>query len=362
MNVPSLYIHIPFCRKKCAYCDFNSVSGQEHLLPSYVQALNTEMKRICAGEIYSLYIGGGTPSLLTGKQCETLFTSIAARVWWKPEAEITVEINPESITREKLAVLRACGVNRLSIGLQSPADTCLKYLGRIHTYDQFLQAYIGARTAGFDNVSVDLIYGIPGLSCSAWESHLKQIIALKPEHLSIYGLSIEHGTLLYQQKARVDDDLSADHYTAAARILAEHGYHRYEISNFAMFGRESRHNQVYWNRGEYFGVGAGAASFIGNKRWSNISTIAAYINAAQTGGCIKENEETLTPEQEVSERFFLGLRLAEGIICGEHETRIYNERLRQFEQQGLINFAPPRLTLTDKGMLLANQVLREVMA
>lgn len=359
--IPALYIHIPFCKKKCSYCDFTSFSGKEYCIPAYIEALKKEMRTIPPGEISSVYIGGGTPSVVEPEYIDILLNFCSDYFKIRQHAEVTIEVNPESVSSEKIKTYLRSGINRLSIGLQSMYDSCLQLLGRIHTYRDFRNAYFKARHEGFENINIDLIYGIPDLSFAEWKETLREVAALKPDHVSLYSLSVDENTLLYQNEIQVDEDAASEQYSYAVRFLHQAGLLRYEISNFARPGRESRHNQVYWNGGPYYGVGAGAASFVGEKRWKNISDIERYIDALESGLPVIQEEELLNKSQKTIEKLFLGLSMTKGVVCGADEDNIFQERLIDFASNGLLVYQPPILKFTEKGMLFANQVWRALL-
>jgi len=279
--VPAFYIHIPFCRKKCGYCDFVSADYADKTTDytdRYLQALSKEISfHFPLPTSYfplTIYIGGGTPSVLSEKQIVFLFKTILAHLTKcaSEKIEITFEINPESITEQKLKILKDYGVNRLSIGLQSFNDMILKFLGRVHTVKDFLSCYESARKIGFKNINIDLIFGIPGQTVKTWQRTLKCALQLKPEHISTYSLTIEKGTRFFETGLRKDDDADADMYEFAIHYLKKNGYHHYEISNFSRAskpGFECKHNINYWKNGEYLGFGLGAVSYIKGKRIKN---------------------------------------------------------------------------------------------
>lgn len=360
LHPPALYIHIPFCRSKCHYCDFNSYAGKSYLVPSYVQAVIKEIERLPANELYSVCVGGGTPTIMEVHCFEALFSGIYKKFHLSSNAEITVEANPESLTREKLKTLRREGVNRLSVGLQSTHAVYLELLGRVHTLSQFESVYGMAREEGFDNINIDLIFGIPGLSMDEWQQTLTKITGYKPEHISLYALSVEEGTQFHKNNISPDDDRAGDQYEYAVAYLAENGFNRYEISNFARPGRKSRHNSMYWEGREYYGVGAGASSYIKNKRTKNISDIGAYIDTILSGRHVFEEEEIIDEQKRIREKLLLGLRKSVGVICGNEEDGIIKNKLDCFLKEGLLQYNPPVLKLSDRGILLANQIWREL--
>ncbi len=314
-----------------------------------------------SGSLYSVYIGGGTPTVLSTGHFERIFTALFERFHLSASAEVTVEANPESVNRGVLRVLRRGGVNRISIGLQSIYDRHLRFLGRVHSFERFREAYTLVRSEGFDNVNIDLMFGIPDMTRAEWERTLNTVVRLRPEHLSVYGLSREKGTCFDRDGVVIDEDVSAEQYEQALVCLRNEGYRRYEISNFALAGRESRHNLVYWNGGQYYGAGAGAAGYIGGRRWKNDPRIEGYINAVEQGGTAAIEEEFIDRSRKSCEKLFLGLRKEEGVRCGPGETAVVRERLGDPLHDGLLVFEPPVLRLTDRGMLLANRVWRALL-
>ncbi|MFH1379898.1 MAG: radical SAM family heme chaperone HemW [bacterium] len=357
----SLYLHIPFCRKKCNYCDFVSYANKENIIESYINAVLSEVTSMARQELYSLFIGGGTPSVLEANSFKRLFEVIHHQFHFSTDAEITLETNPESLTKNKLQLFRDLGINRLSIGLQATDDIHLKFLGRIHSYNQFKTAYDKAREIGFNNINIDVMFGIPGLSMDEWKKSLQEIVSLHPDHLSLYALSIEEGTRFYSEQMVSDDDSAGDQYEYAVGFLKENGFNRYEISNFAYASKYSKHNSIYWDGGEYYGVGAGAAGYIDRKRTKNDPDVESYIAKITAGKSPVVEEEVIDQAKQTKEKIFLGLRKSKGVVCGEQENEIVQNRLLPFLDEGLLIYAPPVLRLSDKGMLLANQIWRALL-
>lgn len=364
--IPAVYIHIPFCRKKCNYCDFVSADYEDKTadyIDNYLKVLVKEISLSLPCTLYpvpcTIYIGGGTPSILSEKQLEFLLTNLFQRfrVCANTKSEITFEVNPESITKEKLKILKNFQVNRLSFGLQSFDDDLLKFLGRIHTEEDFLTALKSARETGFENINIDLIFGIPGQMLENWKTTLKRVLQLNPEHISVYNLTVEEGTNFYKNGVTVDDDLSADMYKFAIEYLKKKSYHHYEISNFSRAskpGFECQHNINYWHNGEYLGFGLGAVSHIGGKRIKNTENIRDYLN-----GKFRSDFEDLNCEQKMLENLMLGLRLLEGvnINAGIKQKFFYN--IQNLKKNGLIKEENNNVKLTDKGVMYANQVFLE---
>ncbi|MGA2090921.1 MAG: radical SAM family heme chaperone HemW, partial [Endomicrobiales bacterium] len=296
-----LYIHIPFCRSKCAYCDFSSIPLKADVPQSYIDALGAEMKRYRGRELKTVYLGGGTPSLLSPAQIRDLGERITDTFNTSSVTEMTCEVNPESLTAEKISALQDIGVNRISMGLQSTDDTSLQWLGRIHSVRDFEIAYRVARDAGFTNIGIDLIYGLPGQTPDAWARVLQTAIEYQPDHMSLYALSIENGTPLAQQRISVDDDSQADMYQWAGTFLADNGLTHYEISNWATPGCQSLHNLNYWLGGHYIGIGAAAASCDGLRRWVNDRDSARYTERILAGGDPVADEEFLDDSMRLTE-------------------------------------------------------------
>lgn len=375
MNL-SLYIHIPFCVRKCLYCDFNSYSGYTVTHDEYVAAVIAEMEYRARQlpeppSTETLYFGGGTPSLLRPQLVERLIAVARLQFNLAPDAEITLEANPGTITPETLAGYRAAGVNRLSIGVQSLDDAMLTKLGRVHTAEQARVAFFSARVAGFENIGIDLIHSLPGQSLEHWRNTLEEALSLGPDHISGYGLTIEEGTPLVGMVDRNEieipgSDQSAEMYEDSISLLVASGYEHYEIANFARPGMRSRHNQVYWRRGSYLGFGAGAHSFLRGPefgtRCSNHGGIESYC------GSIPDGTDPVTlihlsRQDSMEEFFFLGLRMLDGVdtdvFMGEFgisPEAVFPGVIDRQVASGLLQKQETRLSLTAKGVLLANQV------
>ena len=275
MKEMSLYIHIPFCKQKCLYCDFPSYAGKENLIDDYINALNKEILNKCRDfKIISIFIGGGTPSYLDEKNLESLFKTINL-LNLQDIMEFTVECNPGTLNEEKLKIMKKYNVNRISMGLQSTNDSLLKEIGRIHTFEEFKKNYFQARKAGFENINMDLMFGLPDQSLEDWEKTLEDAVSLNPDHISAYSLIIEEGTCFYKlynnNKLNLpSEDDERNMYLITKKILNRHGYHQYEISNYSKDKKECFHNKVYWKCNEYLGLGVSASSFIDEKRFKNI--------------------------------------------------------------------------------------------
>ena len=362
-----LYVHIPFCRQKCSYCDFYSLPHSEEKMDAYTAALVRHLEEVApqaaAHQADTVYIGGGTPTYLGASRLKAILQTIRKRYDVSRDAEITVEANPDSACDVKaLRTLRRAGVNRISLGVQSADDDLLRRIGRIHTFDQVRQAAEAIRKAGIRNLSMDLIYGLPGQTLDHWLDTLAEVLVLNPEHISCYGLKLEEGTPLYLRRAQEtfpDDDQQAEMYLCAVDILAQHGYEQYEISNFARPGFASRHNLKYWHMDEYAGFGPGAHSDMGGVRFAYIRDIDRYI-AGQLVLSESETGETLARDFEY---VMLSLRTAEGIdrACFE---RTYRQRFapldalfRQYESAGLAQPTEKGWRLTPRGFLVSNSII-----
>ncbi|HCH00024.1 MAG TPA: coproporphyrinogen III oxidase [Actinobacteria bacterium] len=368
--MPAIYVHIPFCKQKCAYCDFNSYPGLDAAHGAYIDALVSEISaeaaRFNRASTNTIYIGGGTPTLLAPERIGRVLNVIKENFTVVSDAEISIEANPETITHEKLAALRDAGINRLSMGFQSLDDELLELLGRKHTAAQAVDAFRVARGAGFENISIDLIFGIPGQSLANWALTLEQAIALDPEHLSCYGLTIESGTALERAidesaVSRPDEDLQADMLLYTMDSLYESGYEHYEISNYAKPGFACKHNLTYWDGGDYLGFGAGAHSKAGRARYSNVAEPAKYIESAGSDARIAESVEQSVAD-EMSEAMFLGLRKMDGVNPEEFHARfdqaidsVFGEAIEDLVGVGLL-VRNTNLRLTPKGILLGNEV------
>jgi oxygen-independent coproporphyrinogen-3 oxidase len=371
-----IYLHIPFCQHICPYCDFTTYAGQESTIPAYVDALVQSIEREGEGlrerAVETVFFGGGTPSLLDPEQVTRIIDAVARSFALDPGAEITLEANPNSADQARFTGYREAGVNRLSIGVQTTDRRGLRVLGRNHEARDAEAALIAARRAGFDNISLDLIFGWPGQLREQWRRDLETVLSWEngPEHLSLYSLIIEPGTPMSDAVARgilhpADDDLSADLYEEAIALLTGRGWLHYEIANFSRSPElQSRHNRIYWRNGEYLGLGAGAHGRIGSERRMNHLLPRTYIDAIARGEDGVANREALTPEMEEGETMMIGLRLLEEGISPERfaarhgrplETA-FPEQLAMLESVGLIERLPDRVRLTERGMMIANDV------
>ena len=352
-----LYLHIPFCKQKCNYCDFASFAGREFLMKEYVAVLLQEAALSPVKKFETLYIGGGTPSLLPTDLLKVLVQGVEN--FFGPIhafEESTFEANPESLTEEKIDFLRAAGFNRLSIGLQSFHDNELKTLGRIHTQADFLRAFEAARKRGFQNINIDLIAGLPGQTLESFLDSLSAVISLNPEHLSVYGLQIEEGTPFFERGVVCDQLLMRRMLEETHARLSTVGFHHYEISNFARSGFMSKHNTHYWRYGEYVGLGSAAASFIGGIRRQNTPDIADYIARIKTNQSPVVFQETLPEQAREGEKLLLALRQLDGAEPSEKQLAYFSKEIEKHLQNGLLVRDGKKVKLSNEGLYLANEV------
>lgn len=366
----ALYIHVPFCKQKCLYCDFPSFACKDNLMLDYTKALCTEISSKANYKISSIFIGGGTPTYLS-LQCLELIKESIAKLDLAESIEFTVEGNPDSFSEEKLLLFKAMGVNRLSIGLQAMQDSLLKLLGRAHNREQFINSFNTARRLGFNNINVDLMFGLPTQNFEQWRETLEMVIELNPEHISSYSLIVEEDTpymkLMEAGKLNLpEEDLEREMYEHAIKFLKEKGYYQYEISNFSKKGYECKHNLIYWNLNDYIGCGSSAHSYMHNLRYRNISDIEKYIcNINNALNAIEESREN-SKEDNMEEFMFMGLRKAEGISIIEFNERfssdiydVYSKVIEKFLKNNMLIIEKDRLFLSSKGMELSNQVMCE---
>ena len=394
MDHLSLYIHIPFCVRKCHYCDFLSAPCNEETRQKYVETLCMEVAQRAGKfkdrKVDTIFFGGGTPSILSTEQFGQIMAVIKQEFDVLPKAEISMEVNPGTVNREKLEAYRRLGVNRLSIGLQSADNEELKILGRIHTWEVFVQTWELVRETGFSNVNIDLMSALPGQTLESYESTLRKVLALKPEHISAYSLIIEEGTRFYEwfgdeaaaqveeksweydledknvvfrTKKLPDEITDRKMYDLTRTLLEESGYYRYEISNYALKGYECKHNKGYWKRKDYLGLGLGAASLIDNVRSSNVSELAEYLELNWS-----TDQEELSHKDQMEEFMFLGLRMMEGVSVQEFKNQfgksiddVYGKQISKLQKQGLLEFneTTGRYALTLHGIDVSNQVFVE---
>ena len=378
-NEIGVYIHIPFCMKKCFYCDFVSYANNEDMIEKYIKALEKEIK-IKAEEnkllkINTIYIGGGTPSFIDSKHIVYIINAIKESFNVKENAEITIEVNPRTVTKNKLEDYIKCGINRISIGLQTTNNELLKQIGRIHTYEQFLETYNLIRMVGFNNINVDLMLALPNQTIKDLEDSLNKVIMLKPEHISVYSLILEEKTKLYDlvesgKLELLDESIERNMYWKVKNILEQNGYKHYEISNFAKQGYESKHNLDCWNQEEYLGMGVAAHSYLNNKRYSNTENLEQYINKLLDEEGIKNDIVTVHEEQTLEDKqkeyMLLGLRKIEGIKISDFKNKfvqnpiyIFRKELDKLVKEDLIQVEDNNIKLTKKGLDLANLVFEE---
>ncbi len=354
-----LYVHIPFCAVKCFYCDFAAFSGQKKQIERYLAALEAEAALLPPRLPQTLYVGGGTPSELDAEQCAQLFERLRRAYPGARLTESTFEGNPDSLDAEKLEVLARAGVTRLSIGLQTADDELLKSVGRRHSAADFARVFRLARAAGLPAISVDLMYGLPGQSLDSLRATLDFVLALSPEHVSLYGLQVEDRTLFSKRGVETDEDLGREMYELAIAQLARAGLEHYEISNWARPGHRSRHNVNYWRRGDYLGLGASAASFLGGVRSSNDEKLAPYLAAIEAGRRATAESEVPAGLEELGEEAFLGLRLIEGFVPSDGLRRAFEGPWAVLKARGLTREDGPRWRLTPEGVFTANDVFKE---
>ena len=371
-----IYVHIPFCRSKCQYCDFYSVTCKEpKLLETYRKAICEHIRE--AGSqapgylVDTIYFGGGTPSFFGADGMAAILTAIRKSFDVSPSAEITFEANPDSVSKQLLRRLRNEGFNRVSLGIQCDDDEILEKIGRPHNYRQAVEAYQLIRKKGFRNVSVDLMYGLPGQSIDAWLQTLENVLKLKPEHISCYGLKVEEGTPLYEVQAYAnlaDDDTQADMYLSAIETLRDHGYRQYEISNFCRKGNVSRHNLKYWNGEEYLGFGPDAASDFGGRRFTAVRDIHGYIDGILNGGMVLREMQEVPSRDRAGEYLMMRLRTSMGIVPEEYEKKFLlpfaplEAALETFRHRNLaVRSYDGRWHLTPQGFLLSNTIISDLL-
>ncbi|MCA8976477.1 MAG: radical SAM family heme chaperone HemW [Planctomycetes bacterium] len=367
---PSLYIHVPFCVVKCGYCDFNSYVVEDHgAHDRFLDALELELRASWAGGApASVFFGGGTPSLLSPERLRRLLKMVDRQVGLSSTAEVTMEANPESMTAEKAAIAREHGVNRLSIGVQSFHEHHLRFLDRAHSAERAEAAFAEARAAGFDNLSVDLMFGIPGEEPVEWVADLDRALLLRPDHVSCYNLTFEPGTRLHRAMRDElvgpnEDEVDREMFLHTRRRLTEAGFEAYEVSNFAGRGGPCRHNDHYWLQGDYVGVGPGASSHRRGVRWTNLKPLDAWADAALHGRPCAATAETLAPMQRAAEALWLGIRRRDGVDLRLVEERLglpvrehFASRIEAHVEQGLVRNEADRLSLTDHGLLFCDRV------
>jgi oxygen-independent coproporphyrinogen-3 oxidase len=377
----SIYVHIPFCQRKCLYCDFTSFAGREDLFDRYIGALKTEIRRNAErypeARISTVYFGGGTPTVLSAKQLGGILEEIRTAFQVDEDAEISTEANPGSpLFRlplcEGLSALCSFGFNRMSLGIQSFDASELRLLGRIHSAEEAVEGYHIARSAGFDNVSVDLMYGISRQTSESWRQTLREAVLLQPDHVSLYSLTVEAGTPFFDMDRRGElslpgDDIEAEMYAEAIETLADAGFEHYEISNFCRPGRACRHNETYWRNEPYFGVGAGATSYLSGLRATNVGDAGGYVSRMESDESAVEFSERLDEAGEIGETSFLGLRMLRGIELASFERRygkpfnqIFSRQVKDLTTRGLIEFTDGFVRLSKAGLMFADDVFVEL--
>lgn len=370
-----LYIHIPFCRQKCLYCDFPSWAGKEGQMQGYVDALTKEIenrgKEYADRKVVSVFFGGGTPTTLSIPMLEQLMQAVFANWDIAEDAEITTEANPGTLDGEMASALKRMGFNRLSMGVQAWQNRLLRDLGRIHTIETFQENLKAVREAGFTNINTDLMFALPNQTMADWQETVRNIVALHPEHISAYSLILEEGTPFFDRYEKgelkpAEEDLDREMYHWAIEYLAEHGYEQYEISNFAKKGRESRHNRIYWQAEEYLGMGLGSHSYMAGERFHNIYDLQKYMQADGDVSLLKEEVEVITEEDALAEFMFLGLRLTEGVSFARFRERfgremknIYGEQIEELEKDGLLQEDEKGIRLTARGVDISNFVFEK---
>ena len=372
MKELGIYVHIPFCKRKCAYCDFISFSGKARLIEKYVESLKREINKCKIGKedymVKTIYFGGGTPSFIESKYIVEILEAIKEKFNISKNAEITIEINPGTVTEEKLKDYYEVGINRISFGLQSTNSQLLKLVGRIHSYSSFLEGYNLARKTGFKNINVDLMIGLPVQTLKDVQKDLSRIIELNPEHVSVYSLIVEEGTRIEEKIKNKElylpsEKLERKMYWEVKKKLEEAGYIHYEISNFAKAGYESKHNLSCWNQEEYLGFGLAAHSYFNNVRYSNTDDFEEYFDWPENSKIIHERQ---TDEDKQKEFMLLGLRKIEGVAISDFKNKfienpiyLYRETLNKLVTQGLIEVDIDSIKLTNRGIDLANLVWEE---
>ena len=374
-NTIGLYIHIPFCKQKCLYCDFPSWAGKESMMQGYVDALTTEIRKRATEytdkKVVSVFFGGGTPTTLSIPMLEQLMAAVFECWDIAEDAEITTEANPGTLDREMADALKKMGFNRLSMGVQAWQNSLLKSLGRIHTIESFQENFKAVREAGFENVNTDLMFALPEQTMADWQETVQNMVAMDPEHISAYSLIIEEGTPFYDRYEKgelkpAEENLDREMYRWVVEYLAENGYEQYEISNFAKKDRQSCHNRIYWQAEEYLGMGLGSHSYMNGERFHNIYDLQDYIRADGDVSLLKEEVEVISREDALAEFMFLGLRLTEGVTFARFEERfgeemknIYGSQIKKLVKDGLLTEDGKGIRLTERGTDISNVVFEE---
>lgn len=373
MNKKALYVHIPFCKSKCNYCDFNSFNANEKLMDEYIQALIKEMTltKDKIDILDTIFIGGGTPSILSLKNIEKLLRGIYENFSIKDDCEITMESNPKTLNLEKLKLLKSLKINRLSMGVQAVSDKNLKFLGRIHSFEDAKKMYNEALKVGFSNINIDMMFSYPNQSLKEWKHALEEVLKLNPKHLSIYSLILEEGTKLYDLYEEgsieiLDDQLDRKMYYFARDILEQNGYHQYEISNFAKDDYECEHNKIYWRCEEYLGIGLSAHSYLNSKRFYNKSNIDEYIKDLENEKLPIKEIKDLTLDEKIEEKIFMNLRMNEGLSLDEFYKlfdikleNLYSKEIEKLLKDELVVIKDGVIKLSKRGIDLSNKVFIE---
>jgi oxygen-independent coproporphyrinogen-3 oxidase len=380
-NVLGAYVHIPFCTQRCGYCSFNTAPDAPGAVARFVPALLGEIDLAAtaswaaAVRLKSVFLGGGTPSLLLPEAMAAILDRLRAHFPLEPSAEITVECNPESVSVERLTGYRHAGVTRISLGVQSLDDRILPTLDRLHTAAQAREAFEAARAAGFSDVSADLIYGLPGLDLPTWEATVKGVLGWQPDHLSAYALTLDEGSLWHARSVSAErgrvamppEETTTAQYRRMTELAAEAGFEHYEVSNYARPGHRSAHNQIYWRAEEYLGFGPGACGYLGDVRYANVKPVDRWAAMIAAGEAPVDSHETLTPRQRMAERLMLGLRMREGVPAQWMEERVAVDgaRLRgvlaAWTERGLLVTEGGRARLTEPGFLLSDALFMELL-
>jgi oxygen-independent coproporphyrinogen-3 oxidase len=368
-----LYVHVPFCTKKCYFCSFNTAPMGDDVMHTYLDALHREIEIVASApwaariELGTVFFGGGTPSLLSGDQLGAILERLRARFSVANDAEVTVESNPESLDASKLAQYRAAGVTRISLGVQAMDDAILPAIGRLHDASAARAAFDACRSTGFDDISVDLMYGLPGLDLDGWTRGIRAVLDWAPDHLSAYGLTLDAGSLWGASgvSGLPPEDTVVAQYWALAREAKDHGFEHYEVSNYARAGHRSRHNQVYWRRGEYLALGPGACGFVGDLRYANVKPVARYATLLDTDCLPIDTSERVTAAQALAERLFLGLRTADGVPRAILDERVrltpaLRRRIDDWLADGLMTADGERVRLSERGFLLSDALFVEL--
>lgn len=371
MKEVALYVHIPFCKQKCFYCDFPSYSGKEHLEDDYIDALIKEIDLKCKDKIIkTLFIGGGTPSYLNNNNLRKLLINLN-KLNYKKNPEKTIECNPGTLSDEKLKIIKENNINRISMGLQTTNNNLLKKIGRIHTIEEFEENYKRARAFGFDNINIDIMFGLPNQKVSDYKDTLIKIASLNPEHISCYSLIIEEGTPFYKMYDKgvlslpTEED-EREMYNLTKNMLIKYGYHQYEISNYSKDNKECEHNKIYWKLEEYLGVGVSSSSYLDNNRIKNIDDIKEYINKINSNENVEESIIKNKSKEDMEEFMFLGLRMIEGVNKEVFKKRfnkdikeVYGDVIKNNIEKGLLKEKGSFIFLTNKGIELSNYVMSE---